>query len=81
MTEQLLLGSHTVPTSAIPSVSQVVAPQRSWRQAGHIGSQRVTTGHNGSHRVTTGHIGSQRVTSGHIGSHRTSGSPTCCTRL
>lgn len=30
MTEQLLFGSHMVPTSAIPSVSQVVAPQRSW---------------------------------------------------
>lgn len=30
MTEQLLLGSHMVPTSAIPRVSQVVAPQRSW---------------------------------------------------
>lgn len=29
MTEQLLLGSHMVPTSAIPKVSQVVAPHRS----------------------------------------------------
>lgn len=29
MTEQLLLGSHMVPTSAMPKVSQVVAPHRS----------------------------------------------------
>lgn len=29
MTEQLLLGSHMVPTSAMPRVSQVVAPHRS----------------------------------------------------
>lgn len=29
ITEQLLLGSHMVPTSAMPSVSQVVAPHRS----------------------------------------------------
>lgn len=29
MTEQLRLGSHMVPTSAIPNVSQVVAPHRS----------------------------------------------------
>lgn len=29
MTEQLRLGSHMVPTSAMPSVSQVVAPHRS----------------------------------------------------
>lgn len=29
ITEQLLLGSHMVPTSAIPRVSHVVAPHRS----------------------------------------------------
>ena len=29
ITEQLLLGSHMVPTSAMPRVSQVVAPHRS----------------------------------------------------
>lgn len=34
MTEQLRLGSHMVPTSAIPSVSQVVAPHRSCRTWG-----------------------------------------------
>lgn len=29
ITEQLLLGSHMVPTSAMPRVSQVDAPHRS----------------------------------------------------
>ena len=32
ITEQLLLGSHMVPTSAMPRVSQVVAPHRSCRE-------------------------------------------------
>lgn len=36
MTEQLLFGSHMVPTSAMPRVSQVVAPHRSW---GHVGKK------------------------------------------
>lgn len=37
MTEQLRLGSHMVPTSAIPSVSHVVAPHRSCREQGAPG--------------------------------------------
>lgn len=32
ITEQLLFGSHIVPTSARPRVSQVEAPQRSWSE-------------------------------------------------
>lgn len=39
ITEQLLLGSHIVPTSAMPSVSQVVAPHRSCRDGGRNKSQ------------------------------------------
>lgn len=39
ITEQLLLGSHIVPTSAMPSVSQVLAPHRSCRDGGKNKSQ------------------------------------------
>lgn len=40
ITEQLLLGSHIVPTSATPRVSQSLYPQISWGQ-----KERVTSGH------------------------------------
>ena len=40
ITEQLLLGSHMVPTSAMPRVSQVVAPHRSCRGRGEAEASR-----------------------------------------
>lgn len=36
MTEQLLLGSHTVPTSAIPRVSHVWEPHKSYKEPREI---------------------------------------------
>jgi len=43
------LGSHMVPTSAIPSVSQVVAPHRSYEARRQGVSPRASTGIAGPH--------------------------------
>lgn len=39
MIEQLRFGSQTVPTSAIPRVSHVLAPQRSYKKGSFIINQ------------------------------------------
>lgn len=68
MTEQLRLGSHMVPTSAIPNVSQVVAPHRSCQ------SQRegVSPGDSTDAAVPLSHLIPGVP---HTGSYRWEGSP------
>lgn len=42
ITEQLRLGSHMVPTSAMPRVSQVEAPHRSWTKTDTLGTSETS---------------------------------------